>query len=111
MIGLQTIPSRQVNPTLPTIITIGSIHGGVRGNIIPDRVEMEGTIRLLDPALREDVLERVRRTAENIAEAAGATATVEIEPYAPITLNDPELTERMIPTVRRIAGATRSSAM
>ena len=101
--GLQTVP-RQVDPTLPTIISIGSIHGGVRGNIIPDRVEMEGTIRMLDPSIREDVLERVRRTAEKIAEASGATATVEIEPYAPITLNDPELTERMLPTLRRIAG-------
>ena len=104
VLGLQTIPSRQLDPTTPTIVTIGSIHGGVRGNIIPDVVEMVGTIRHLNPATRADVLARVRRTAEHIAESAGATASVEILPYGPVTYNDPELTRLMVPSLRRVAG-------
>jgi amidohydrolase len=104
VMGLQMIPSRQLNSHSPTIISIGSIHGGLKGNIIPDRVKMEGTIRILDPSIREDVHERIRRTANSIAESADAKATVTIEKYAPVTYNDPSLTAKMLPTLRRIAG-------
>src|SRR6185295_14830816 len=69
MMALQTIPSRQLNvTTAPAVITIGAIHGGVRGNIVPDKVEMQGTIRTFDPAMREDLIARVRRTIRSIAE-------------------------------------------
>ncbi len=103
ILGLQTITSRQIDLTAaPAVITIGMIQGGVRGNIIPESVEMEGTIRLLDPAMRDDVLERIERTAKSIAESAGARAEVTIEPYAPVTYNDPELTGRMAPTLERV---------
>jgi len=81
------------------VITVGSIHGGVRGNIIPERVEMVGTIRTFDPAMREELLERLERTATSIAESWGAEATVTIDPYAPVVHNDPELTRRMLPTL------------
>jgi amidohydrolase len=104
VLGLQLIPSRQLNVQSPTVISIGSIHGGLRGNIIPDRVEMEGTIRILDPSIRDDVHHRIRRTANSIAESAGARVTVNIEAYAPVTFNDPELTAKMLPTLRRVAG-------
>ena len=104
VLGLQLISSRQLNAQSPTVISIGSIHGGLRGNIIPDRVEMEGTIRILDPSIRDDVHHRIRRTANSIAESAGASATVNIEAYAPVTYNDPELTAKMLPTLRRVAG-------
>ncbi|NKB36197.1 MAG: amidohydrolase [Gammaproteobacteria bacterium] len=105
VMGLQMIPSRQLDSTLvPTIISIGSIHGGLRSNIIPDTVEMEGTIRTLDTTVREDVLQRIHTTATNIAASAGAKAQVNILPYAPVTYNDPELTERMLPSLRRVAG-------
>ena len=103
--ALQTIPSRQLNAVKsPTIISIGSIHGGVRGNIIPDQVEMTGTIRTLDPDSRKDVLMRVKRTAERIAESAGAQAEVEIKQYSPVLYNDPALVKRMVPTLERVAG-------
>ncbi len=100
MVALQAIPSRQLDITrAPAVVTIGRIHGGVRGNIIPDSVEMTGTIRTFDTAMRDDFLERIKRTAESIAEASGAKATVTIDPYAPVTWNDPALTKRMLPTL------------
>jgi amidohydrolase len=106
VLGLQTITSRQVDiATAPAIVTVGAIQGGVRNNIIPDSVVMIGTIRTFDPAVQRDVHERVRRTAESIAQSAGATAQVTIEPGYPVTYNDPALTERMAPTLRQVAGA------
>lgn len=106
VLGLQTIVSRQVNIAKePAVVTIGGIDGGIRFNIIPDKVEMVGTIRSFDEALRDDIHARIRRTAENIAEASGATAEVVIEkPYA-VTVNDPALTAKMLPTLQRVAGA------
>jgi len=105
ILGLQTIPSRQVDSSLaPSIVTVGAIHGGVRNNIIPDDVEMIGTIRSLDAKMREDIHARIKRTAEDIARSGGATATVTIDEGYPITYNDPTVTERMAPTLRRVAG-------
>ena len=106
ILGLQTIPSRQVDSSLaPSIVTIGIIRGGVRNNIIPDEVDMTGTIRSLDAKMRDEIHMRIKRTAENIAKSAGATADVTIERGYPITWNDPALTEKMAPTLRRVAGA------
>ncbi|HUP64553.1 MAG TPA: amidohydrolase [Thermoanaerobaculia bacterium] len=105
VLALQTIPSRQVDATIaPTIVTIGSIHGGVRNNIIPDEVELKGTVRALDAEMRDELHDRIRRTAEKIAESAGATAEVRIKRGYPVTFNDPELTLRMIPTLKQVAG-------
>jgi len=105
MTALQAIPSRQLDITKgPAVITIGSIQGGVRGNIIPDEVEMLGTIRTFDTGVRENLHAKLRRTVRLIAEASGATATVTIEPYAPVTANAPELLDRMMPTLRHAAG-------
>jgi amidohydrolase len=105
VLGLQTIVSRQVNITKePVVVTIGGIDGGNRFNIIPDKVEMVGTVRSFDERLRDDVHHRIRLTAEGIAAASGASAEVAIEkPYA-VTVNDPALTERMRPTLARVAG-------
>jgi amidohydrolase len=107
--GLQTITSRQSNlTTAPVVVTIGSISGGVRGNIIPDSVVMVGTVRTLDQAMEGDVHARIRRTAEMIAQSAGATAEVFADVgAAPLTYNDPALTEKMVPTLQRVAGAER----
>jgi amidohydrolase len=108
VLGLQTIISRQENlVTAPAIVTIGVIQGGVRFNIIPDSVVMQGTIRALDAEMGRDINARIKRTAEMIAQSAGATATVTIEEGYPVTVNDPALTERMLPTLRRVAGAER----
>ena len=105
VLGLQTIPSRQVDSSLaPSIVTVGAIHGGVRNNIIPDDVEMIGTIRSLDSKMRDEIHARIKRTVEGIARSGGATATVTITEGYPITYNDPAVTEKMAPTLRRIAG-------
>ncbi len=103
--GLQTIVSRQTELTEDAaVLTVGMIHGGVRNNIIPDQVELTGTIRTLDKDMQQKIWAAIRRTATNIAESAGATAEVDIVNYAPITYNDPRLTERMLPTLQRVAG-------
>jgi amidohydrolase len=110
VLGLQTIASRQIDVTkAPAIITIGQVHGGVRYNIIPDEVQMEGTVRTFDPAMQEDIHRRIKLTVESIAASAGAEARVEITNYAPVTFNDPALTERMVPTLKRVAGDTNVS--
>jgi len=105
VLGLQTIVSRQVDITaLPAVVTIGSIQGGNRGNIIPDSVVMVGTIRTFDEGVRKDIHDRVRRTVTSIADASGATATIDIPGGGLLTYNDPALTERMAPTLARTAG-------
>jgi len=108
VLGLQTITSRQVDITAsPAIVTIGAVHGGVRNNIIPDSVVMTGTIRAFDAAMRRDIWMRVRRTAEGVAQSAGAVAAVTIDSGPPVTYNDPTLTAQMTPTLRRVAGADK----
>ena len=105
VLGLQTIASRQINSTLaPAIISIGMFHGGVRNNIIPDTVMMTGTIRTFDEGMKQQIHERIERTATSIAESAGATAEVTIYPGYPVTFNDPQLTGAMTPTLERIYG-------
>jgi amidohydrolase len=104
VLGLQTIVSRQVElPATPAVISAGIFRSGVRSNIIPDDAYLEGTIRVFDEAIREDIHRRVRQTAESIAAASGAAAEVEIEPGNPVTFNDPDLTRRMLPTLERVA--------
>ena len=106
VLGLQTIASRQLDVTrTPSIITIGSIHGGVRYNIIPDEVQLEGTIRTFSSEVQDDMHRRITLTAESIAASAGATASVAITRQYPVTINDPALTETMLPTLQRVAGA------
>ncbi|MBW3672388.1 MAG: amidohydrolase [Acidobacteria bacterium] len=106
--ALQTIPSRQLDVTVaPAVISIGSIQGGVRGNIIPGSVEMTGTIRTLDEAMREQVHQKIRHTVDHVAASTGSTASVEIVPYAPVTWNDPDLVEQMLPSLVRAVGEGR----
>lgn len=105
--NIQTIISRKLNLTeSPAVISVGSIHGGVRSNIIPDVVEMEGTIRTFDPAIREQIFIELRKIAETTAAMAGATVEVLLpngDNY-PVTVNDPDLTQRVLPTLRDIVG-------
>ncbi len=108
VLGLQTIVSRQVNITAaPAIITVGRFQGGVRSNIIPDHAGIEGTIRTFDEGMKADIHRRIRQTAEHIAQASGATAEVTITRGYPVTVNDPALTERMLPTLERVAGVDK----
>jgi amidohydrolase len=104
VLALQTIPSRQVAATNPVVVSVGKIEGGVRFNIIPETVTLDGTIRTHDPAVQDEVHERIRRTAEGIAESAGATAEVEIRRFYPVTYNDPELTSAALSSLERVVG-------
>ncbi len=105
IIGLQTVISRQTELTEEAaVITIGSIHGGVRSNIIPEEVELIGTIRTLNTDMQEKIHEKIRLTATKIAESAGAVADVRIENVCPVTYNDPELTDMMLPSLKEVAG-------
>ncbi|MBA2669556.1 MAG: amidohydrolase [Gemmatimonadetes bacterium] len=105
--ALQTIVSRQMNLIEnPAVVTVGKIEGGVRSNIVPEQVEMLGTIRALDPEDRRLLHERVRRVATGVAEAMGATVEIQL-PYTtayPVTYNDEALTEEMLPVLRAVAG-------
>ncbi len=101
--ALHAIPARQMDVRMPSVVSIGAIHGGVRNNIIPEEVELLGTIRALDPQARRELHRRVRKTAETIAESAGARAEVEVRDGYPVTVNDPALTRRMVPTLERVA--------
>lgn len=108
--SLQTVVSRNLNITQNAgVVTIGSIHGGVRSNIIPEQVEMFGTIRTLGKDDEKMVIDRIRTIAVKTAEAAGAVAEVEI-PYSshyPVTFNDLALTSQMLPSLQKSAGADK----
>lgn len=105
VLGLQTIESRQVNVTqAPSIISVGRIAGGIRNNVIPDQAELEGTIRTFDQDMREDIHQRIARTAEGIAHSAGASTELELDLGPPPVANDPALYRRMLPTLQRVAG-------
>ena len=88
------------------VVTVGTLKGGVRYNIIPADVELSGTVRALNRKTQEQIWAAIRRTAKGIAESAGATAEVTIEPYVPVTSNDPALTAQMLPTLQAAAGPT-----
>ena len=103
VLALEALPAREVDVRKPSVVSIANIHGGVRYNVIPDEVELLGTIRTLDPEQQADLHARIERTATKIAESAGASAKVEIGERNPITRNDPALVERMRPTLARVA--------
>jgi len=102
--ALQTIVSRNVDITrLPAIVSVGQFQSGVRNNIIPDTARLVGTIRTFDDDVQNDIHARVKRIAEGIAAGAGATVDVRIHRGYPVTSNDPKLTEKMLPTLERVA--------
>ncbi len=103
--GFQLIVSRQSMLTkAPVVITVGKINGGVRENIIPETLEMSGTIRTLDSDMQKDVHERMRLTVRTIAESQGATAEIEIDTKTLVTSNTAALVERMLPSLQKAAG-------
>ena len=103
--GLQNIVARQLDVSRePAVVTVATIHGGARKNIIPDQVEMTGTIRTFDEDMRQEVHARIKRIAESIAQANNALAEVKIEKAVAPTVNDPALTERMAPALKRALG-------
>ncbi|MBU1354258.1 MAG: amidohydrolase [Gammaproteobacteria bacterium] len=110
VLGLQTVVSRQLNISQePAVITIGQIQGGTRYNIIPDSVEMLGTLRTFDEGMRQEALKRITTTAESIAASSGAKAKVRFGPVAyPVTTNPAELTAASLPALKL---ATAGKAM
>ena len=105
IMATQTIASRQVDVTkAPSVVSFGAINGGVRNNIIPDQVEMVGTIRTFDQEMRADIKKRLAKTAEMVAESGGAEAHVHIDHGYPVTVNDVELTKKMTPTLAGVVG-------
>jgi amidohydrolase len=108
VLGLQTIVSRRMNITHePSVVTVGVFHGGVRHNIIPDEVKLEGTIRTFDEEQRTEIHEHVTRISEMIAAAGGASAKVHIHRWYDVTVNHPGLTEWSLPTLGRMAGESQ----
>jgi amidohydrolase len=105
VLGLQTVVARRMNITHePSVVTVGVFQGGVRHNIIPDEVKLEGTIRAFDEGQRDEIHAHVKRISEMIAQAGGATAKVHIHRWYDVTVNHPALTEWAVPTLDRIAG-------
>lgn len=103
--SVQTIVSRQVNITkAPAVVSFGIVEGGVRNNIIPDEVYLEGTIRNFDMDNRAQIFKNLKTTAEMTAKATGAEAHVHIDEGYPVTVNDIKLTQKMLPTIERVAG-------
>jgi metal-dependent amidase/aminoacylase/carboxypeptidase family protein len=86
------------------VVSVGQINAGIRSNIIPEELNMSGTIRTLDSKAQEYIHSRIKQIATHIAESAGATAEVDITQKTLITFNDPELTEKMVPTLENTAG-------
>ena len=108
VLGLQTVVSRQLDLTRePAVVTIGVIKGGVRENIIPESVEMRGTIRSFDEGMRQQIHDSVTLLAESIALGSRAECQVCITRNYPVTVNDPELTAAMVPTLQRVVGTER----
>lgn len=112
VMGLQTILSRNVNVTQnPAIVTIGAIQGGIRANIISEKLEMMGTIRTFGDEQQALVHKRITEIAINIAESAGATADVKIKKGYPATINPPAFTSQMLPSIQAAAGEGNVIAM
>ena len=104
--ALQTVVSRDIDITHnPAVVTVGAIKGGIRYYIIPDHVEMLGTLRTFTPEQRTAILGYMKRIIENTAAANGATAELTVDPgSSPVLYNDPALTRQIVPTLQRVAG-------
>jgi len=103
--GLQTLVSRESQLTKEAaVISVGSIHSGIRFNIIPESLEMIGTIRTLDRDMKEHIRKRMNEMVPAIAQAYRAEATVEIQDGTDITFNDTALTTQILPSLQRVAG-------
>lgn len=104
----QTIVSRRTDiAKLPAVVSFGAIKGGIRYNIIPDEVELVGTIRTFDEGMRQKIFSDLKNVAEHVSAANGATAEASVpdQDGNPVTVNDPALTARMIPSLKAVAGA------
>lgn len=109
VLALQTIVSREISPIEPAVVTVGSIHGGTKHNIIPDDVHLQLTIRSYKDEVREQIMEAIRRITKGISVAAGVpeelAPLVKIQDeYTPAAYNDPKLTERVVGVLSQLLG-------
>ena len=108
LLASQSMIARQINiAATPVVLTAGQFNSGVRFNIIPDEAKLVGTLRTFDAGVREDVIARLRRTAQDLAHASGASAELQVVNNAPATINDPALTQRVRPSLQRAVGADK----
>ena len=111
VLALQTIVSREVSPFEPVVVTVGSIRGGTKHNIIPDEVHLQITVRSYKPEVRKKVLAAIERITRGVAAAAGIpeerapVIRISEDEFTPSTYNDPELTERVTAALKRALGA------
>ncbi|HEV3136262.1 MAG TPA: amidohydrolase [Pirellulales bacterium] len=106
ILSLQTLVSREMNPVEPAVVTVGSIHGGTKHNVIPDSCRLQLTVRSYSDEVRQKLLEGIRRKANAVADGAGAPKpTVEVlDEFTPALFNDAKLIERLLPTFRKALG-------
>ncbi|HSF16269.1 MAG TPA: amidohydrolase [Vicinamibacteria bacterium] len=104
VLALQTIASRNLDPLQPVVVTVGMFHGGERFNIIPAQVHLEGTVRTYDPDVRNTVERRMGEILDGITRAGGGSYTLDYQRGTPATINDPELTQWMVPSVAAVVG-------
>ena len=108
VLAIQTIRSRNLSPLEPSVITVSQIHGGVRNNIIPDDVRLEGTVRTFSNAVQDDVERRMRQILDGIARGAGGTYQLEYRRGSPVNVSNPALVQRMVPSLERAFGKDRA---
>ncbi len=106
VVDLQTIVSREIEPGEPAVVTVGSIHGGTKHNIIPDEVKLQLTLRTFSEAVRLQLIESIKRRVAGLAQAHQAPEpSVEVEETTPPTINTPELVDRLVPALVSALGA------
>jgi hippurate hydrolase len=110
VLDLQTLVSRETNPTDPAVVTVGSIHGGSKHNVIPNEVKLQLTVRSTKDSVRKHLLDGIKRIADAAAQAAGAPAPevkVDPEEFTPALLNDPALTRKTVALFKEALGADK----
>jgi len=105
VLALQTIVSRTLDPIQPAVVTVGMFHAGERSNIIPAKVELQGTVRTYDPDVRDTIEARMHEILDGITKAGGGAYALDYERGTPATVNDPGLGESMLPTLNAVVGA------
>ena len=111
ILSLQTIASRNVHPLQPVVVTVGMVHGGQRFNIIPESVDIEGTVRTYDPDVRDLVEARMAEVLDGITTSGGGSYSLNYDRGTPATINDRELTAEMIGTVRELVGVENTQEL
>jgi amidohydrolase len=111
VLALQNIRSRRIDPLEPLVITVGTIQGGTRFNIIAGEVKMTGTMRTLNEEVRARAVAMMRDTLQNVTAAYGATFDLNFEDSNPVTYNQPSLVEETLPTIQRVVGTQNAVAL